>query len=186
MTTTTKNILALVIGAVIAGGVYGGYKFLFSASPQQTAGTSPQGATFTSAKFAGVAVNLAAPGANATSSSILNTDQNDRYVTAIKAGCEGVGSSNTAYSGAGLAALTLKTATSSTAAPLTNTNTNLVGGSSLTLPTSTAFTNVASSTSGVGTNNAAFQVWASGSYLTFTTNATNTAQCTFGADYFGS
>lgn len=150
---------------------------------------SPAGSTFGTAKFAGVAVNLASPGANGTSTSILNGDASDRYISSIKAGCQGVGSSNTAYVGGGLASLQLTVATSTTAAPATNSNTNSVGGGAVVISTSTAVFGISTSTiAGNSTSpgiTKVYFVWASNSYLTFTTNATNTAACTFGVDYFG-
>lgn len=180
MTTSQKVIAGIVIALAIVGGYY-----FPAVQVLQLAGTSSQGSTFSSAKFAGIAVNLNAPGANATSSSLLNTDANDRYVTALKGGCEVVGTSQTAYTGAGLASLTLFAATTSTAAPATVSNTNKVGGGNLTIGTSTPNFTI-SSTTAAGGSNAVYNIWPAGSYLTFTTNATNTAVCTFGADYIAS
>lgn len=181
MSDTTKFYVVAAIAVVAIIGAYFYPKF-----PAILSG-STAGSTFGSAKFAGIAVNLAAPGANATSSSLYNNDSGDRYISSIKAGCEGVGSSNTAYSGAGLAALTLSVATSSTAAPATNGNAIKVGGGTVTLGTSTPFFAVSTSTIGTSGGIPAFYfVWNTGTYLTFTTNATNTALCTFGVDYFAS
>lgn len=149
-----------------------------------TAGTSPQGSTFTSAKFAGVAARLSSPGASATSSSLLNSDSNDRIITGLRVGCQSVGTSQTAYTGAGLASLTVFAATTSSSAPATNSNTNKVGGGNITIGTSTATYTIATSSAPTGTG-AIYNVWATGTYLTFTVNATNTALCTFGADYIG-
>ena len=174
------------IAIVLLAAVIGGY-FFPKSSIVEIAGSSPQGSTFSSAKFAGVAVNLAAPGANATSSSVLNTSGQDVYITDLKIGCEGVGTSKTAYTGAGLASLTVKVSTSSTAAPAAVSST-LINGATFTLSTSTPFFTLASSTVGtVGTGSSNWQlIWSAGSYLTFQTNATNTAQCTFGANYISS
>ncbi len=190
MTNGTKYLLAF---AVIAG-LFGLAAF-FGFTPfgviveQQLAG-SPAGTTFSNAKFAGVAINLASPGANGTSTSVLNTDAGDRYINTIKVGCEGVGTSRTAYSGTGLDVLTLRIATSSTSAPAANNNANPVGGGPLTVATSSTYFMEASTTAStavpnVGTS-AISNIWATGSYLTFTANATNTAACTVGVDYFAS
>ena len=84
-----------------------------------------------------------------------------------------------------MASLQLTVATSSTAAPATNGNTNSVGGGAVTIGTSTATYVVSTSTVAVGTANT-YAIWLAGSYLTFTTNATNTAVCTFGVDYIAS
>lgn len=176
------SIAALAIAAAIVGA----YFYPSSSVLTQFVGTSPQGSTFSSAKFYAVAVNLASPGANATSSSILNTDANDRYVSSIKLGCEGVGSSNTAFTGGGLAALTVFAATSSTAAPANNTfNANKVGGGNITVSTSTTVFAISSSTISVGSSNVYF-VWPTNTYMTFTFNATNTAVCTIGVETLAS
>lgn len=189
MPTLTKVVISLVVAAVVAGGVYGGYKFLFAHPETQTLGTTAQGGTFNTARYAGIAVNLASPGANATSSSILNSSSNDYFITKIGVGCESLGTSRTAYTGGGLAALTLSIATSSTAAPASNSNVNVVGTAPLTIATSTAnFVVASSTTNGTSTVGSSLvsNIWKAGSYLTFTTNATNTAVCTFGVDYMSS
>ena len=184
----TKYIATAVIALVLAGGVYGGYKFLLT--PQITppvGATTPQGNTGQTGKQASIfGVNLANPGANATSSSYLNNSTVDWYVTGVKALCEGVGTSKTAYTGTGLASLTVAIATSSTAAPATNSNTNYPGGALMTIATSSTLFGISSSTVAVPGNGLPGIIWASGTYLTFTTNATNTAICTFGADYTSS
>lgn len=173
--------IVIVLGLAIAGGYY---------FPKFQAVGSPAGSTFNTAKFAGVVALLSTPGANGTSSSILNGDTSDRYITALKAGCQVLGTSKTAYSGAALAALTVSVATSSTSGPATNSNTNVVGTTAMTIGTSTPQFVSASSTASNGSTapGSAYisNVWSAGSYLTFTTNATNTAMCTFGADYIGS
>lgn len=185
MTTFGKLITAIIL-IVLGVAIYGAYQY-----PLQLAvGTSTAGSTFGTAKYAGIAINLGAPGANATSSSVLNTDANDRYVTAIKAGCEVLGTSRTAYTGTNLAALTISIATSSTAAPAANANTNIVGTTALTIATSTGNFVTASSTASTGASapgsTAVSNIWLAGSYMTFTANATNTGVCTVGVDYIGS
>ncbi len=164
----------LVVLAVAIGAYY---------YPQSTSvGASAQGSTGQSASQYNVyGVNLAAAGANATSSSVYNGSGQDLYITAIKAGCETVGTSRTAYTGAGLAALTVSVATSSAAHPASNSNTNIVGGGAFTLATSTAQFAFSTSTA-LGGSSSIYNVWAAGSYMTFTVNATNTAVCTFGVD----
>lgn len=186
---TTKTIAAIVIALVVAGGVLGGYRYLLSKPQPQLAATTPQGGTTSSALFYSVAANLGAPGANATSSTVFNNSYgingSDLYITSVTAGCENVGTSQTAYTGAPLSALTLSVATSSTAAPATNGNTNLVGGGTITIGTSTTQYTIASTTATIGSPKV-YNLWASGSALDFTTNATNTAQCTFGVNAFSS
>ena len=187
-----RNIIFGVIGI---GAVLGALAF-FNITPfrtivQNVIAGSPSGTTSSIANFAGIVINLANPGSNATTSSILNGDAGDRYITSIKVGCEGVGSSNTAYTGAGLASLQFKFATSATAQPISLTNTNLIGGAALTISTSTVTYTIASSTAGVvgtGTtgNPSIVNIWPAGTYVAFSSNATNTASCTIGVDYFNS
>lgn len=186
MSTIQKWIAALIVTVAIAGA------YFFPQSQtiiQQLAGASPAGTTGQTAKLFTVVANLSAPGANATSSSILNTSANDYYINAIKAGCEVVGTSRTAYTGAALAALTLTVSTTTTSAPAAA-GANIVGSTAMTLGTSTPQFVEASSTAsnGATTPGSALvnNIWASGSYLTFQTNATNTAQCTFGVEAFSS
>lgn len=151
--------------------------------PYLTHAASPAGSQFGDARQAAVAINLAAPGVNATSTSIINTDGNDRYITSEKATCESVGTSKTAYTGTGLASLTLSIATSTTANPASNANTNTLP--VITVATSTTQFGIASSTVGTPGNGLVGNVWLAGSPLTITANATNTATCTVGVDYIG-
>lgn len=176
-----NNIIVGIVVALVAG--VAGY--LLGHTPSVSVTTSPTGSTFSTAKTALVAINLANPGSTGTSTSILNTDSNDRYITSVEAGCTGVGTSKSAYAGVGLAALTLTMATSSTAAPATNGNVNTLQ-SIITIGTSTPNFVISSSTAGGVGNNLVSNIWASGSYLTITSNATNTAVCTAGVKYFGS
>lgn len=185
MTTLTKSILALV-GAVIVGGfIWGAYQYP-KASTQVAAGASPAGTTFSTAKFFGVAIAPAAPGTNATSSSVQNNTGQDLGIVSTRAFCEGLGTAKTAYSGAGLAALTVTIATSSTAAPAINANTNTVGSTAMTLATSTGNFTEASSTSSNGATSPGStlvsNIWAAGSFLSFYVNATSTGTCTIGVE----
>lgn len=176
----TKSVFA-VLGAVVIGlAIVGGYFY-----PKFAAvGGSSAGTTFNTAKFAGAVASLASAGANGTTTSILNTDAFDRIVLDVEAGCEGVGSSKTAYTGTGLANLFVTVGTTSTAAPAAfPSGFNVVGGVNYNISTSTPNTLLASSTAGVSTTSI---IWSAGSYLTYFTNATNTAACTFGSRYMGS
>lgn len=183
------GVLAVVVGAAL--GTLAFFNFTpFHDAVMNVAG-SPAGSTFNTAKYAGKVVVPATAGADATTTSILNSDAGDRYITGVRVGCETVGTSKTAYSGAGLASLTLTIGTSSAANPATASSLgSTVGGTALTIGTSTAFYAISSSTTGVnnavaGTNNIA-NIWAAGSYLSAQFNATNTAACTWGVDYIGS
>ncbi len=169
------NKITIIIAAlVVAGAILGGYFYpKFGLGTSSTAGSS-----FSTPKFYGVAVNLAAPGANATSTSITNTDSTDRYVTGYRIACQGVGTSQTAYTGAGLAALLVKIGTTTTAAPATFSTAVGVNPGGWTVSTSTVNTGVASTTSQLGNG----ALWRTGEIMTFSFNATNTAVCTVGVD----
>lgn len=191
---SNKNIIVAILGVVACIAIWGAYlypndKYVSEDSTSANDGVaagSTAGTSFSTSKFAGIAVNLAAPGTTGTTSSILNTDAFDRYVTAVKAGCQGVGTSKTAYTGTGLSTLQLTVGTSSTANPVNNTYFSSVG-VNMVIPTSTANYAFASSTSAYNLSTSTNSlVWSSGSYMTFQTNATNTAVCTFGVDYFQS
>lgn len=142
-----------------------------------TAFGSATGTTFNDSK---VATIVFTPGTSATSTSILNTDASDRKIESFKYDCSGVGTSLTAYTGAGLASLVFTAATSSTASPAVNNNTNTIP---LTVSTSTvdSFNTVGGATTTPALN----RVWAAGSYMNFYSNATNTASCIIGVSYLG-
>lgn len=181
------SAIVLVAGALIAGAYY---------YPQVAAVGAPSatGTTFTSQKIATVV--MAPTAAGATTTSILNSDSFDRWIDETVVACSGVGTSRTAYTGAGLAAWFVRMATTSTSAPNSfGGNTNYV--TTMTIATSSAFSFVASSSPSqylsssdptVATSSmpAVNRFWPSGSYLTIDYNATNTATCTVGVSYFGS
>jgi len=171
-------ISSLVVVAVLAG-FAGGYFF-----HRTLVSGSPAGSTLTNAKFAGIVVNPSVPGANATSTSILNTDTFDRYVTGFSVGCENVGTSKTAYTGTGLANWQISIGTTTTAAPATFLSFAAIA-SSFNLSTSTSDLIAASSTLQIATSSLAM-VWPTNTYMTFSFNATNTAACTVGVSYTGS
>lgn len=168
---------AIVVVGVMAAGGYLYPKFNLSLG-------SSAGATFNTAKYAGVVANLATPGANGTSTSIRNTDSGNRYVTGLRYGCSGIGTSQTAYTGAGLASLQLTVGTTTTAAPAVIPASPFLVANALVIATSSVNTAAGSSTPTVALGNAT--IWPAGSYMTFWVNATNTAACTFGVDYIGS
>lgn len=196
MSTFTKSAIAF---GVVAG-IFGLVAF-FGYSPfiktVLNLGASPQGASFTTGKIAAVSALLTLPGANATSSSIQNNSGVDQYITGVMIGCENLGTSRVAYTGGGLATdgLQLSIATTSTAAPATN-GTNLVF-PAIGISTTTGYFTLASSTGSLATTSVSGSIgytgsqsvnniWKSGSYLTFSVNATNTAQCTFGVSVLSS
>lgn len=179
MTKKELTIGALIVVLAIVIGVS-----VWSEGHNQIATASPAGTTGTTAKFASVTWAMT----SATSSSVLNSDASDRDIIAIKYGCNSVGTSFTAYTGVPLtsAGLTLKAATTSTIASasllVSNTN-NVVSTSIATSTASSGFLTLASSTMAIAGSAYFNQVWLAGSYLTFFTNATNTAACTIGVEY---
>ncbi len=178
-----KNIIYILGGIVVAGAILGAYMYPVAITPVSI-GTSPINSTFSSAKFAGI-VMFPTTVASATSS-VTNSDANDRYIKSIDVGCETIGNSKTLLTGTGLASLTLTVATTSTGGSIF-TNSNLVGQSTVTVPTSTAQFVIASSTAaGPGGNSALNNIWPAGSNLSFSFNATNTAACTVGVTYIPS
>lgn len=185
MNKTYKNNILVFVVAVIIGLIVG---YSFAPVQVENVSTSPAGTQSSTANFYSITVDMSQV---ATTSSILNTSSNDKFVTGIRAGCESIGTSKTYTTGSGLAILTLTVATSSTASPVTTrTNTQIVGGSAITISTSTANFVISSSTA-IGPveaygSSAVNNIWASGSYMTFYTNATNTAHCTFGVDTINS
>lgn len=183
------KILGILIGALICGSV-GGFVVHELTVPQtiveQSAGASPTGSTFTQQKQLAITMNLA----SGTSTSVQNTGSTDVYLTTFNLACTGVGSSQTAYTGAGLANLTVKAATTSTSfSSNTPTSNTAVPNSNLSLTTTNIATSSATtvvSSSSIQDITTSFMIIPAGAYLTFITNATNTATCTFGAEYLGS
>lgn len=177
---TKKELLigALIVVLAIVVGV-----LVWNEGHNQIATASPVGTTGNIAKFASVTWAMT----SATSSSVLNSDASDRDIIAIKYGCNSVGTSFTAFTGAPLtsAGLTLKAATTSVPASssVAVSNTNLAFSSTIATSTASAgLLTFASSTMAAG---GAYQnqVWLTGSSLTFFTSATNTAVCTIGVEY---
>lgn len=178
---TSKYLIASVVGLVVVviAAVFVG----ISVRPESVGGApSPVGTTFNTAKIAATEWSIFS--ASATTTSLYNGDATDRYISSEFSFCTGLGTSQTAYTGTGLAALTFTAATTSTSAPavLSAVNTNYIFNS--TIATSTAVGFVASTTEGVLSGYS--RVWPSASYLTFSTNATNTAQCLVGVHYLAS
>lgn len=114
-----------------------------------------------------------------TSTSILNAGASDRAVIATYADCSTLGNSFTYTTGAGLASLTLQAATTSVSSLGLQGNTNYINNT--TISTSSALFYSATSTEGVLIYTS--RIWPVNTYLTFETNATNTASCAFGAEW---
>lgn len=176
--TFTQKLIAFIVIVVLGAGIYGGYEY----PVVKTAfGTTTAGGTGTTARQYNVyGIASSVPGSNATSSSITNNTGNDLYITAVKIGCESVGTSKAAYSGGGLSAFTLTIGTTTTSAPAAAPAAPL-GGTTFTIGTSTATFVIATSTVASGASTSTV-IWANGQIETFWLNATNTAVCTFGLD----
>lgn len=174
-----KNLAILAVIALLVA--VGGY-FFPKTGLVGAAAPSSVGATFLTAKVATIEWSLAGP--TATTTSILNSDATDREIESVKVVCSGMGTSLTPLTGVGLITLQLKAATTSTSVPsiISNTNTLLT---SAVISTSTADFYLSTSSPGLaGTGgNDYVRVWGTGSYLSFSTNATNTAQCLVGVSY---
>lgn len=181
MTNSLKIVIAFAVTGAVAGllAFFGLTPFGKTIVHQMVAGASPAGTTFNSAKIA--AVSMVPLSAGATSTSILNNDANIRWMAGFgMAACTGVGTSNTFPStGTGLAAWSVQAATTSVPNNGLQGNTNYA--MNLTIPTSTPVENISTSTP-----SAQWGLWAPGTYMTFTTNATNTAACVFEMDYVSS
>lgn len=172
----TYIISAIVLTFVIAcfGLLYPKYDASLTASGT----SSTSGVTNNSAKIASITMALS----SATSSSILNTDATDRIVESGFYSCDNLTTVLAPYTGGGFAALSFEAATTSAAASSATAVTNANAAFKSTVATSSSFGFVASSTYA-----AAFpRVWATGSYMTFWSNATTTASCTIGLHYISS
>jgi hypothetical protein len=176
-------ISVYVVSLFVALAIAGGYFFPRPLAPQIALSASPQGSTFGNSLSASVTMNLAGP--TGTTTSILNTDSNDRLVTSSHLGCEGVGNSFTPGTGTGLANLTFSVGTTST-----NFSSSIIAPNpfakiaAYNAATNTVNMELSSSTLATATSSLAI-VWPAGSYMTFWFNATNTAVCTAGVSYLG-
>lgn len=178
----TKNILygAVVVGALLGAAAFFGLTPFGKEIVGQAFGATANSTNSSQNQLFIYGWNLA----NGTSTSILNTSGNDVWATQLQYNCSGVGSSNTPYTGAGLASVTFKAATTSTshvtdtsASNVAVTNTNLAV--SFTLATSSANQLVASSTLSVGGQILNEDI-PPNAYITFFVSATNTAVCNVG------
>ncbi len=185
MQKASKIVLAVVAVAAIVGAyVYPKYPKL---SVNTNFGTSATGSTFSNAKFYGVAIDLSA----GTSTAILNTDANSRYIADVKVGCSGLGTSKNPITGTALTNLTYTAATTSAAQAVPPGSVNAAVALNAPIATTSspwfvsATTTIPGQTGALATSSLA-NVWASGSYLNFWFNATNTGACTIGVDTIGS
>lgn len=173
MDTSLKAALALIGALIVGGAILGAYQYPKQVQP--TLGSAAVGTTFGTQKIAQIVWQPSTDAASSTS--LYNSDSNDRIVESVYYSCTGLTTSSTA-----VAALLFKAATTSTSAPATGigTNTNLLLGT--TVATSTSELYVASTTPGLATS-AFVRRWAAGSYLTFNSNALQSAVCNIGVQY---
>jgi len=165
----------IILGALIVVAIAGAYLY-----PQAQILTGTTSGTAGTQHIAEFAFNPTV--ATATSTSVLNSDAQDRVVRGVDVACSGVGTSKTAYTGAGLAALTFTAATTSTSAPAALGNTNYTFNA--TVGTSTTDVYVATTTSnGVNSATGNSMRWQTGTYMTVASNATNTAACVVSVSY---
>lgn len=159
----TNKSLALLVGLVlIVGGIAGfGLEKLFSPAPVSVSTqASPSGSTFSSAKVALVAVNVA----TVTPASLYNSDANDRVVTNIWMATQTTGGTTTQYY--------IQAATSSNPYNVVG-NTNYVysspgvSGSTGISISAKGFFQIASSTTNQFQSTLGTFVWPSGTYLNF-------------------
>jgi hypothetical protein len=174
-----KILGVLVLVVAIAGAYF--FPSSTSTTVKEIVG-SPNGTVSTSVDGATIVFSMA----NGTSTSILNPTGQLAYVYGSLTGCNTVGSSQTAFTGAGLASLTMLIGTSS--APITSATPSFspfaeVG--NITIATSSTTFLEASSTTQTATSSTPI-LWPAGTYMSFVTNATNTAVCTVGVSTFGS
>lgn len=175
MNTNTWKILGGIVGilAIIGGYYYPGG----STVVQQFGSTSGNSGTRQTSEFAFNPTSASAT----SSSSLLNQDGNDRVITSVDVSCSGLGTSQTAYTGTGLVQVTFSVATTSTSAPVALGNTNFIYNGAVATTTSSFYD--ASSTPGTTGANLLVRRWPNSTYLTVTSNATNTAACIVNVNY---
>lgn len=175
-----KTITTIIAVLALGAGLLIGHSLWQTSQTEYIAGstaTSTAGTTNTSSKIASVAMNPTT--SDASSTATLNTSSTDRIITSTEVFCDSLGSSKVYLTGGGLANFSVNSATSSVASQ--NGNTNYLANITLTTTTPTFY--VASTTEGFPASGAG-RIWAAGSYLIDTFNATNTAACTINHKYF--
>lgn len=178
--TMNKSIIYAGVAVLLVG--FGlGYLAFGGDNVLSTVSTSND-TKFSSAKIA--ETGFAPADGSATSTSILNTDSTDRVVTGAFYYCNDLGTSKTAYTGTGLANLIFSIATTSTANTAIVSNSNYLLRSNVATTSAGASVYVSSTTTPFPDDSG--RLWASGSYITVFSNATNTADCVAGVTYLAS
>lgn len=166
---TLVKILAVAVVAAVA--------VIWFVNGDRTASISTPGTTGTTGKYYSQTISLAT--ASGTTTSLYNNTGFDFAMRAFDVMCQSVGTSQTAYTGTGLAALNFKAATSSTntvTGIVSDINTNYLA--NINIATSTVNSYNATTTEGVITGTS--RIWPSNTYLIVSSNATNTASCAIG------
>lgn len=187
MTTFSKSVLAVALVGAILGTLAFFNLTPFRTIVQEVFGSTAGSLDSKQAQLYITGWNLAI----GTTTSVQNTTGSDVYATQLQYVCTGVGTSLLAYTGTGIASVTLKGATTSASlagqTPISNTgvaNTNLVF--STTLATSSTVTLVASTTPVIAGNIALNDDIPNNAWITFFVSATNTAICNIGVQTIGS
>lgn len=187
---TTKQILAGLLALVVLGGVFGGYRFLFSSSAPTVTSAAPAGATFSTAPIAEQTVNTS----TTTQLAQTNTDSGDRTIVSADISIKGALSTSTPT--------TIACATSTSLSSL-NGNTNYILNFTLAAATANQFGTTTGAGNFIGTSspgvtgtttgsvnatqnlvNPFARTWASGSNLVCT-NTTGDGTNTFSAGTSG-
>ena len=166
-----NSIVGGLIGVLALGvGFFGGY-LMFAGEPEVNGtGASPTGATFSTQRIAEIV--MAPTSVSATSTSIQNTDSNDRIITDAGVSCSGL-TTMFGLTSAGLVSYQWVAATSSTAAPTVSV---MGSANALALMNVTVATSAASGFTATSTYTSPFaRIWNAGSYLVFQTNGTSSA-----------
>lgn len=160
-------VYSVSVIVAIALGLTLGYTLFHT--EEMSVGTSSTGTTFSTAKIAEVV--MAPQSVTATSSSILNTDSSDRYVTDAGVYCTGLTTMFGMNGAGGLVTFDYYAGTTSSAAPTAAVTSNPLLAMRVSVATATPNGFTATSTF----TNPYARVWNSGSYLTFQTNGTSSA-----------
>jgi len=173
MSNKSLTVSLLVVLIVAIGG------YIYPQAQSLVQGISTSGSNFNGPSDATAVTSLL----TSTSTSIQNTGGNDRAITSDHAFCQSVGTSNGYLTGGGIASLTLQAATTSVANQGLQGNTNYVFNTTIATTSGLAAYYVASSTEPIPSYIG--RIWPAGSWLTFNTNATNTAACSFSVHFIG-
>ena len=163
-----NKITISVISVLIAAAIVGAY--FYPQVPQSFGAVVTGATTANTARIAQTTLLLSSSAA--TSTSILNTDAQDRYIVNAEVFCSGMAATSTGQA----SNLTFVIATSSTA--------GIAGANSIVIsPALTATPPAEFYATQTTINTADFRRWAAGSYLTFLATATSSASCTPDVNY---